>query len=93
MSLKRLPGRNTAFALLGIALVASATGIRHQNRLQRTFPSTAEVQLPNGDVINAEVSATWPATERGLMGRASLSRGAGMLFVYPSTGRHRHWMN
>jgi uncharacterized membrane protein (UPF0127 family) len=49
-------------------------------------------QLPNGTAIDAEVSTSWSALKRGLMGMSSLPAGRGMLFVYPTVGRHWHWM-
>ncbi|HYI97746.1 MAG TPA: DUF192 domain-containing protein, partial [Bryobacteraceae bacterium] len=92
MLLKRAPRTATAWLLVGIAVVAIFVVLLHRSASSHRVPSFAKIRFPNGDVIDAEVSDTWRAIERGLMGRESLPRKAGMLFVYPNTGRHRHWM-
>jgi uncharacterized membrane protein (UPF0127 family) len=42
--------------------------------------------------VNAEVADTEPKQLRGLMFRDSLPRNGGMLFTFPSDGRHGIWM-
>jgi uncharacterized membrane protein (UPF0127 family) len=43
-------------------------------------------------LFQAEVAATGPQRERGLMGRTSLPADAGMLFVFEEADRHCFWM-
>ena len=86
------PKQSTAAILIGI-LALSCFGIAVYRRKDScTLRLNVQIRLPNGSAIVAEVSDSWPAIERGLMGRASLPAAAGMLFVYPKVGRHRHWM-
>lgn len=50
------------------------------------------VKAPNGTVITAEIAATGPDRETGLMHRTSLAPNAGMLFVFPSDSPYQFWM-
>ncbi|MBI5655180.1 DUF192 domain-containing protein [Candidatus Uhrbacteria bacterium] len=48
--------------------------------------------LINGREIKIEVADTYLAISKGLGGRDSLDRDAGMLFVLPYRGKHAFWM-
>jgi uncharacterized membrane protein (UPF0127 family) len=53
------------------------------------------VVLRQGDrvlTVRAEVAATPAARARGLMGRAALAPGTGMLFLFPAPVRAGFWM-
>ncbi len=52
----------------------------------------ADVSLPDRTTIRAEIAATEPERERGLMFRESLPQNAGMLFVFDEPGLHAFWM-
>ena len=85
--------RNSRIAMLfGILLFSAGVTAVYTRHESCGLQLNADVRMPNGTVINAEVSTSWPALERGLMERSSLPSGNGMLFVYPNVGRHRHWM-
>jgi uncharacterized protein len=84
--------RSTVSTLVGILIFSVATGTMYTPRRSCGLHLNVDVQLPSGSAINAEVSTSSSALERGLMGRTSLPPGNGMLFVYPNVGRHRHWM-
>ena len=84
--------RPTVATFVGILIFSVAAGTLYTPRQSGGLHLIVDVQLPSGSAINAEVSTSWSALERGLMGRSSLARGSGMLFMYPKVGRHRHWM-
>lgn len=46
----------------------------------------------NGHTIRTEVANTDASRRQGLMFRERLEENAGMIFVYPSQGRHAMWM-
>jgi len=53
---------------------------------------TRPVTLPSGKVIRAETMIDQIDVQRGLMFRTSLTPDHGMLFVYPTSDYHQHWM-
>ncbi len=57
----------------------------------RDFSST-EVTLPNGKIIVSEVETDRVDMARGMMFRASLAEGRGMLFVHVKSGKYPYWM-
>ena len=65
---------------VAVALVAAAGGCG----LQPTPPAGGVVVSFGRHALAAEVAATPEARERGLMGRRSLGRNAGMIFLFPS---------
>lgn len=50
------------------------------------------VVLPSGRVIHAELARTSAERARGLMFRNAMPTDAGMLIVFPESGRHAIWM-
>jgi uncharacterized protein len=84
--------KTTAWTLTTILIVAIAVVFLARNDQEHRWPAKIHIRLPNGEIIRAEVTTTWSALERGLMGRPSLSFNEGMLFVYPNAARHPHWM-
>ena len=48
--------------------------------------------LPGGQIIKAETAVDTRDMLRGLMFRASLAPGHGMLFVHPVNGNYSYWM-
>ena len=50
------------------------------------------VKAPDGTVITAEIAATRPDRETGLMHRTTLARNTGMLFVFPADSPYPFWM-
>lgn len=74
--------RPFAFALIAFALHAPA--------------SSAELPVAELGVgmhrIEAEVAATGPARQVGLMKRTTLAAHRGMMFVFPQPARHCMWM-
>lgn len=85
--------KTTLRTLTTILIVAIAAGCFARHDHEHSWPAEIYIRLPNKEIIAAEVSATWPAIKRGLMGRPSLSFNEGMLFVYPDAARHPHWMH
>lgn len=86
------PSRPTLAMLVGLLFLSAVIITLYRRGQSCGLRLNVDIQLPNGTTVNAEVSTSWPALESGLMGRSSLPKGAGMLFVYPNVGRHRHWM-
>ncbi|GAB4176225.1 MAG: hypothetical protein Fur0039_19180 [Rhodocyclaceae bacterium] len=70
-------------AVLGAFLLAWTSGAGAQERIELS----AGVHR-----IEAEVAADFDTRARGLMYRESMPAQAGMLFVFPETGRHCMWM-
>ena len=67
--------------LFGILLFSASVTAVYTPHESCGLQLNADVRMPNGTVINAEVSTSWPSLERGLMERSSLPKGNGMLFV------------
>lgn len=53
---------------------------------------TRTVTLPDGFQVAAEVAATGPDMEKGLMFRTELPAGTGMLFFHGQPGHYPYWM-
>lgn len=53
---------------------------------------TSEMRTIDLTEWDLEIADTLPARQAGLSGRASLGDNAGMLFVFPASGRHAFWM-
>lgn len=89
MALTKKQLTTAAIAALGLIVFFSLSFI--------PMPSTPTVlptvTLTAGDArIAAEVASTEQEQERGLSGRAGLSEGKGMLFVFGGEGRRGIWM-
>jgi uncharacterized protein len=58
------------------------------------FPhGTAVIRTPAHTVkVRAEIARTEVQREQGLMGRKTLARNAGMVFLFPAAMRTRFWM-
>jgi hypothetical protein len=52
----------------------------------------AEVRLPSGRLIVAEIADTPERIQRGYMFRREVGDGEGMIFVFPEPGIHSFWM-
>jgi uncharacterized membrane protein (UPF0127 family) len=59
---------------------------------QPTLPSVAEVVLPDGTAVSAEIADTPASRATGLSGRDALADGKGMLFVFGTPGIYPFWM-
>ncbi len=53
---------------------------------------TRAITLPNGKEIRAEVMTTDVDMQRGMMFRAALAPGRGMLFIHPTPGNYTYYM-
>jgi len=84
--------KKSVWTLTTILIVAVTAVLLPRRDHESNWPARIHIRLPSGEIIRAEVSATWPAVERGLIERPSLPFDEGMLFVYPNAARHRHWM-
>jgi uncharacterized protein len=73
-----------AFALAAAALAASGVAFPRATVRIDTGPGTVTVRV--------EVARTRAQLRQGLMGRRSLPRDAGMLFLFPRPTRARFWM-
>lgn len=79
-------------ALIALLLVCGcgpAGGGRHSGDIR---PEIGAVMLPCGEKISVELALSEEEHSRGLMNRASLAPGTGMLFVFPSNGDRLFWM-
>ena len=77
-----------ARVLLAALLLAAGCG-------RAAIPEIIEVTFSQDSStlkVEAELAATPDARSRGLMGRASLAEGAGMLFVFPTQVLTGFWM-
>lgn len=79
-------------ALYASSTIASSTpsAISSSTRVAVTA-EFIDVRVPKG-VIRSEVARTPSTRERGLSGKASLGHDEGMLFIFPTPGRHSFWM-
>lgn len=53
---------------------------------------TAAIYMPDGLSVRVELAITREQQVKGLQGRRYLFNGAGMLFVFPTSGYHSIWM-
>ena len=80
-----------AFALL--AAVSAAPPVAAQRQVSQAQPTLPIVTLQAGiHRIRAELAATAPTREIGLMHRESLAPNHGMLFVFDDKGGYCFWM-
>jgi uncharacterized protein len=81
---------------LASPLAEAATAAAPQTPMPANFKKKGEfphVTLSTGNVkISAEVAATQPDREQGLMYRAALGQNEGMLFVFDEIAYHCFWM-
>ena len=75
-----------AIALAGPALLAAVTPGG------RAYPTSAVAVLPSGSEFTLEVASDEASREKGYMGRASVGRSEGMLFVFDADVREGFWM-
>jgi uncharacterized protein len=55
-------------------------------------PANTLVMLPDGSTVRVELATTEKERQYGLMGRARLPEGRGMLFVHEEVSPHAYWM-
>lgn len=90
-----MPLRKFLGVMLGAVLVWPGLAACSQEPvIPKVAPRAANtlVMLPDGSTIHAELATTEAERNYGLMGRASLPQGRGMLFVHDTTGRYPYWM-
>jgi len=88
-----------AVVVLGAATGACLAGSKGSTP-ERAAPSSAkerearraEVRLPNGHVVVAEIADTPELQQRGYMFRTEVRAGEGMLFLFPEPDIHLFWM-
>jgi uncharacterized protein len=81
--------------LLGLALLAPGFTARAQEPVipkAAPRPASTLVMLPDGSTVHVELAKTNEEREYGLMGRTSLPRGHGMLFIHDQPGQYAYWM-
>jgi uncharacterized protein (TIGR03437 family) len=92
---------------LGVGLVSQASFtapgldagvLRYAQLTARDIPlgepllAASPIRLPDGQAILAEIAATNPEQERGLMSRTQLAPDRGMLFLFDRPGFYAFWM-
>lgn len=55
-------------------------------------PKTANIVLPDGFIVKAELAITPEETEKGLMFRTELPENSGMLFIFEKDAPRYFWM-
>jgi uncharacterized membrane protein (UPF0127 family) len=55
-------------------------------------PASTLVMLPDGSTVHVELANTEAEREYGLMERAKLPEGRGMLFIHDQPGQYGYWM-
>ncbi len=55
-------------------------------------PKTANIVLPDGFIVKADLAITPEETEKGLMFRTELPEGSGMLFIFEQDAPRYFWM-
>ncbi len=82
------------YILVGLALVGAAALILSMQPIQqnRVAPDTTHIVTIGTTTVAVEVESTEAAREQGLSGRAPLSDGSGMLFVFQQPGNYGFWM-
>ncbi len=83
--------KRTLAVSMAAALAAATLTVLTHAQAEQSGPH-ADVALPDRTIIRAEIAATEPERERGLMFRESLGQNAGMLFVFDEPGLHAFWM-
>ncbi len=87
--------RSPAALFVSAALVllsASCAGKDAQSERPNPILPTVELKIGGSASVKAEVAKSAEERERGLMFRASLAEGAGMLFVFEADQRVSFWM-
>ena len=74
-------------ALLALVLCGSAAALKIP-----PGAGSAELTLPDGFAVSAELALTPAQQSKGLMFRPSLAPGEGMLFVFKDPGMKSFWM-
>jgi uncharacterized membrane protein (UPF0127 family) len=80
------------FLLAAALLVLAAAGCSRSDSGESDMLNTRVVTLPDGFQIKAEVLVTEAEMMRGMMYRAELFAGHGMLFVHGRPGHYPYWM-
>ena len=78
------------FLVLSLLAVAGCSSSEKQD--PGPALTTVSVKFPNGKAIRAEIASSPSEQQRGLMFRADLPAGRGMLFPFPMMGVHAFWM-
>jgi hypothetical protein len=87
--------RKLAGVLLSFTLFwPGALAFSQEPTIQKVAPRAAAtlVMLPDGSTVRVELAKTNAERQYGLMGRASLPQGRGMLFIHDAPGRYPYWM-
>jgi uncharacterized membrane protein (UPF0127 family) len=79
----------TALALSVVVALVSACGLPTG---ASAAPAVIPLKLPSGKVLQVEVMVNDVDRQMGLMFRASLPAGRGMLFVFEQAGLYGFWM-
>jgi uncharacterized protein len=82
--------------LLGLALLSGiGNGVSAQEPVIPSVaprPADTLVMLPDGSTVHVELAKTEAERNYGLMGRASLPQGRGMLFIHDRPAAYAYWM-
>lgn len=82
--------RKLIFAIITILVLTVAGGIFFGFGRKGNLP-TGEVKIGE-QVFRVEVAKDMMSRSRGLSGREKLDEGAGMLFIFDSSGKYGFWM-
>jgi len=84
--LKKIKAILVSFCVCMILINQNANAFNHQNSL-----ATQQFMI-NGAIYQLEIAQTRQQLQFGLMGRTSIAKNKGMLFVFPQFRRHGIWM-
>ncbi len=82
------------FSGAGLTVIAQDSGADKEPVIPRVAPRAADtlVMLPDGSTVHVELAKTEGERNYGLMERASLPQGRGMLFIHDHSGEYPYWM-
>jgi len=80
------------WSLVGFVLALPVVAFFWWTKPQPPLPAAAEIVLPDGTKVSAEIADTPASRAAGLSGRTDLPAGKGMLFLFPTPGLYSFWM-
>jgi uncharacterized membrane protein (UPF0127 family) len=86
--------RSSTVLLLALALatVARAGAAKAASPTPSPTPETVPLRMPSGKVLTVELMRTPEERALGVMGRTSLPRDRGLLFIFEESDFHAFWM-
>jgi uncharacterized membrane protein (UPF0127 family) len=84
--------KKARWSLVAFILALPVVAFFWWTRPQPPLQDVAEIVLPDGTEVSAEIAATPEERGAGLSGRTELPDGTGMLFIFDQPGLYPFWM-